>query len=69
MNFIMVINVKMQTIVAFISVIITTSENFENHKIYVKLKNMQIEMINNNTILKTWYHNFTRPAGVHYNHS
>ena len=35
---------------------------------YIKLITMQIETINNNIILKTWYINFTRPAGVHYNH-
>ena len=33
-------------------------------KIYVKLKNMQVNNINNN-ILKTWYRNIARPAGVH----
>ena len=40
----------------------------QNHKIYAKLKNIQIEIINNNNILKTWYQNFARPAGMHYHH-
>ena len=31
--------------------------------------NMQIEIINNNNILKTLYQNFVQPTGVHYNHS
>ena len=29
---------------------------------------MLIEIINNNNILKTWYQNFARSAGVHYYH-
>ena len=29
---------------------------------------MQIEIIYNNTILQTWYRNFARLAGVHYDH-
>ena len=29
---------------------------------------MQIEITNNNNILKTWYQNFARPTSVHYNH-
>ena len=42
----------------------------ENHNIYLKLKIMQIviEIINNNTILKTWNRNFSRLKDVHYNH-
>ena len=44
------------------------TKSAENHNIYLKLKNMQIEIIDNNNILKTLYRNFARPAGVHYNH-
>ena len=42
----------------------------ENHNIYLKLKIMQIviEIINNNTILKTWNRIFSRLKDVHYNH-
>ena len=40
-----------------------------NHNIYVKLKNMQIQIIINSNILKTWNRNFARVAGVHYNHN
>ena len=29
---------------------------------------MQIEIINNNNILQTWYRNIARPAWLHYNH-
>ena len=32
------------------------------------LQNMQIEIINNNNILKTWNRNFARSIGVHYKH-
>ena len=39
-----------------------------NQTIYVRLKNMQIEIINNNTILETWYRNFVGPKGVYYIH-
>ena len=39
-----------------------------NQTIYVKLKNMQIKIVNINTILKTWYRNFARPKGVYYIH-
>ena len=39
-----------------------------NQTIYVRLKNMQIEIINNNTILRTWYRNFVGPKGVYYIH-
>ena len=34
----------------------------------LNLKNMQIEIINKNNILKTQYRNCARPAGVYYNH-
>ena len=40
----------------------------KNQKIYFKLKNMQIETINTNNILKTWCRNCVRPAGVYYTH-
>ena len=43
-------------------------ENCRKSQIYVKLKNMQIKMINNNNILMTWYRNFALPTCVHYNH-
>ena len=46
-----------------------TKKTAENHKIYAKLKKkMQIEIINNNNILKTLYRNFARPARVYYSH-
>ena len=47
---------------------LTHRKTAENHKIYVTLKNMQIQIIINNNILKTSYLNFAWPTYVLYNH-
>ena len=44
----------------------TTPLKCRKIKISILNLKMQIEIINNN-ILKTWYRNFVRPTGVHYN--
>ena len=39
-----------------------TGEKSENHKLYVKLKHIQIEIINYYNIVNTWYQNIAAKA-------